>query len=55
MPGGLVFRPESLSVTGAADLDSAAVTATGEADGTGTLDLKVFFPEVNYPPMNWRA
>jgi uncharacterized repeat protein (TIGR01451 family) len=49
VPAGLVYRPESLSVTGAADLSSAgaAVTTDGGADGTANFSISIFLPEVN--------
>ena len=47
VPKGLVYKSESLSVSGAADLASALVTSSGPADGSGSLALAIFFPEVN--------
>ena len=47
VPKGLVYKSESLSISGAADLASALVTSSGPADGSGSLALAIFFPEVN--------
>ena len=47
IPKGLVYKSESLSISGAADLAAALVTSSGPADGSGAVALAIFFPEVN--------
>ncbi len=47
VPAGLVYQPESLSASGAADLAAASVTMAGTADGTGNLSLLLNFGTVN--------
>ncbi|MFA5580174.1 MAG: hypothetical protein WDA01_11885, partial [Methanothrix sp.] len=47
VPAGLAYQPTSLSASGAADLSSASVSATGPLDGTCNLSLFLSFGTVN--------